>query len=57
MFYRQELASLIQAQEELKAFEYSKYNFFSCCLIADETRTKIICPHTVVSKEHVPLCF
>lgn len=57
MFYRQELASLIQAQEELKAFENSKYNFFSCCLIADDTRTKIICPHTVVSKEHVPLCF
>ena len=52
LFYRQELATLFQMQEELKAWRNSKLNFSSSCLIADKSHAKIIWLHQVVFIEH-----
>ena len=41
-FYRLELASLFQVQEKLTAFRNSKWNFSSCCFIADDSLVKIV---------------
>ena len=51
-FYRQELASLFQAQENLKACRNSKSNFSSCCFIANDSRVKIAWLHVVVTYLH-----
>ena len=56
-FYRQELASLFQAQEKLKACRNSKLNFSSCCFIANDSRVKIAWLHVVVFSEHDILHF
>ena len=52
IFYRQELASLFQVQEKLKACRTSKLNFSSSCFIVDDSRVKIVWLHAVVSSEH-----
>ena len=40
-FYRQELGSLFQVQEQLKAYRNLKQNFSSSCLIPDDRHVKI----------------
>ena len=40
--YRQELDSLIQVQEKLKACRSSKLNISSSCFIADGSHIKIV---------------
>ena len=52
IFYRQELASLFQVQEKLKACRSSKLNFSSSCFIADDSHIKIVWLHIVVFSEH-----
>ena len=42
IFYRQELASLFQMQETLKACRTSKLNFSSSYFIADDSHVKIV---------------
>ena len=42
LFYRQELASLFQVQEKLKAFRSSKLNFPSSCFIANDSHVIVI---------------
>ena len=55
--YRQELASLFQVQEKLKACRSSKLNFSSRCFIADDCYIKIFWVHVVVFSEHDILRF
>ena len=57
IFYRQELASLFQVQEKLKACRSSKLNFSSSCFIADDSHIKIVWLHIVVFSEHDYLHF
>ena len=57
IFYRQELASLFQVQEILKACRSSKLNFSSSYIIADDRNAKIIWLHVVVFSEHDTLDF
>ena len=52
IFYRQELVSLFQVQEKLKACRSSKLNFSSSCFIADDSHIKIVWLHIVVFSEH-----
>ena len=52
IFYRQELASLFQVQEKLKACRSSKLNFSSSCFIADDSHIKIVWLNIVVFSEH-----
>ena len=52
VFYQQELASLFQVQEKLKACGSSKLNFSSSCFIADDSHVKIIWLRIVVFSEH-----
>ena len=42
IFYRQELISLFQEQEKLKACRKSKLNFSSSCFIADDSHVNMI---------------
>ena len=56
-FYRQELPSLFQVQEKLKACGSSKLNFSSSCFIADSSHVKILWLHPVVFSEHDILHF
>ena len=57
IFYQQALASLMQVQEKLRASRGSKLNFSSNCLIADNSRVKIVWLHEVVFCEHDILNF
>ena len=57
MFYRQELGSLFQGQEKLKAFRNSKLNFLSSCFIANYGHVKVVWVHVVVFSEHDILHF
>ena len=57
IFYRQELISLFQVQENLKACRSSKLNFSSSCFIADDSHLKIMWLHIVVFSEHDILHF
>ena len=57
IFYRQELVSLFQVQEKLKACRSSKLNFSSSCFIADNSYVKIVWLHTVAFSEHDILNF
>ena len=57
IFYRQELVSLFQVQEKLKACRSSKLNFSSSCFIADDSHIKIVWLHVVVFREHDILHF
>ena len=52
IFYRQELVSLFQVQEKLKACRNSKLNFSSSCFIVDDSHIKIVWLHIVVFSEH-----
>ena len=52
IFYRQELASLFQVQEKLKACRSSKLNFSSSWFIADDSHIKNVWLHIVVFSEH-----
>ena len=42
IFYRQELASLFQVQEKLKACRSSKLNFWSSCFLAGDNHVKFV---------------
>ena len=57
MFYRQEIASLFQVQEKLKACRISILNFSSSCSTADDSYVKIVWLHVVVFSEHDILYF
>ena len=57
IFYRQELVSLFQLQEKLKARRSWKLNFSSSCFIADDSHIKIVWLHIVVFSEHDILHF
>ena len=57
IYYQQELASLFQVQEKLKACRSSKINFSSSCFIADDSHVKIVWLHVVVFSEHDILHF
>ena len=57
IFYRQELASLFQVQEKLKACSNSKLNFSSSCFAANDSHVKIVWIHAVVFGEHDILHF
>ena len=52
IFYRQELASLFQVQEKLKACRSSKLNFSGSCFIVDDSHVKIVWLHIAVFREH-----
>ena len=57
ILYRQELASLFQVQEKLKACRNSKLNFSSSCFIADDSHIKIVWLYVVVFCKHDILRF
>ena len=57
IFSRQELTSLFQVHEKLKACTSSKLNFSSNCFIADDSHVKIVWLHVVVFSEHDILHF
>ena len=57
IFYRQELVSLFQVQEKLKACRSSKLNFSSSCFIADDSHVKTERLHVVVFSKHDILHF
>ena len=57
IFYRQEIASLFQVQEKLKACRISKLNFSSSCFTADDSYVKIVWLHVVVFSDHDILHF
>ena len=57
IFYRQELSSLFQVQEKLKACRSSKLNFSSSCFIADDSHIKTEWLHEVVFSKHDMLHF
>ena len=57
IFYRQELASLFQVQEKVKACRRLKLNFLSSCFIADGSHTKIVWLNAVVFSGHDILFF
>ena len=57
IFYRQELASLLQVQEKLRACRSSKLNFSSSCFTVDDSHVKNIWLHVVVLSEHDILHF
>ena len=57
IFYRQELGSLFQVHEKLKACRKSKLNFSSSCFIADNNHVKTLWLHVVVFSEHDILHF
>ena len=52
IFYRQELASLFQVQEKLKACRNSKLNFSSSCFTGNDSDVKIVWLPVVVFSEH-----
>ena len=56
IFYRQELASLFQVQEKLKACRSSKLSFLSSCLVVNDSH-EIVWLHVVVFSEHDILHF
>ena len=53
IFYRQELASIFQVQEILKACRRSRKNFSSSCFITDGTHIKVIWLHVEVFREYI----
>ena len=57
IFYRQEVASLFQVQEKLKACRNSKLNFSSSCFTTNDSHIKIVWLHVVVFSEHDILHF
>ena len=57
IFYQQELASLFQVQEKLKACRNSKLKFLSSCFTANDSHVKIVWLHVVVFSEHDILHF
>ena len=57
IFYRQELASLFQVQENLKECRSWKLKFSSGCFIADDSHVKFVSLHEVVFSEHDTLHF
>ena len=57
IFYRQELASLFQVQEKLKACRNLKLNFPSSCFTANDSHVKIVWLHVVAFSEHDILHF
>ena len=52
IFYRQELFSLFQVQEKLKACRNSKLTFLSSCFIVNDRHLKIVWLHEVVFREY-----
>ena len=52
IFYRQELASMFQVQEKLKACKNSKLIFSSSCFTANDNHEKIIWLRVVVFSKH-----
>ena len=50
-FYRQEVPSLFQVQEKLKACRSSKVNFSCNCFIADDSHVKTVWLYVVVFSE------
>ena len=57
IFHQQELASLFQVQEKLKASRNSKLNFSGSCFIANDSHVKIVCLHVEVFDKHDVLHF
>ena len=57
IFYRQQPASLFQAQEKLRSCKNSKLNFLSSYFIIDDSRAIIIWLHVVVFSKHDILRF
>ena len=57
MFYGQELASLFQVQEKLKACWNSESDFSNRCFIADDSHVKIVWLHPEVFIGHDILHF
>ena len=57
IFYRQELVSLFQVQEKLKACRSSKLNVSSSCFISDDRHIKIVWIHIPVFSKHDILHF
>ena len=57
ILYRQELVSLFEVREKLKACRSLKLNFSSSCFIADDSHVKIVWLHIVVFIEHNILHF
>ena len=57
VLYRQEIASLFQVQEKLRACGNSKWSFSSSCFINVDSQIKIISWHTVVFNENAILRF
>ena len=57
IFYRQDLASLFQVQEKLKACRNSERNSSSSCFIADGSHVKLIRLHVVVFTKNDILYF
>ena len=52
IFYRQELAYLVQVQEKLKAYKNSKSNFPSSCVIVDDSHVIVVWLDEVVFNKH-----
>ena len=52
VIYQQDLISLFQVQEKVKACRSSKLNFSSSCFIADDSHVKTVLLHVVVFREH-----
>ena len=57
IFCWQELASLFQVQEKLKACRSSKSNFSSSCFITDDSHVKVLWLGAGVFSEHNILYF
>ena len=57
IFYLQELTSLFQVQEKLKACRSSKLHFSSSCFVADESHVQFVWLHVVVFSKHDILHF
>ena len=57
ILYRQELTSLFQVQEKLKAWRNSKLNFSSSCFTANDSHVKTVWLHVAVFSEHDILHF
>ena len=55
--YQEELVSLFQVQEKLKAYKFSKSNILKSCFVTDDSHVKIVWLHAVVFSEHDILHF
>ena len=57
IFYRQEIASLFEVQEKLRACRNSEWSFSSSSFIAGNSHIKIISSHAAVFNQNAILCF